>query len=706
MRDSCLHALEQWQQRCPLLVRWSREYASSCAQFHLRVAQSSQGIDDCVRALGELLRVVELLTRPGVATLALRRLSGSSDTSECPMGQRWCSFCDGADRRVVLTLLPGPGPHSFLEIVRRAVFEWRDDGTATQAFRDLYDAPSFFTEAKRSRAVELSVFVEYSGDKRVDRDLRLLLDCHATQSEPERQGDPIADPLIRIAALDTYNLNHAAMSLIAASQLPIEVTKPDDWRVLVKDERGLIDGASSGAPTLSILARSNVTKLHVDTACNDDMVGQLLLQLASHATQLKQLRFDLDGVLEYGDSDGADSERVERMQAIGHALFGPDSTLRLDLLTLTTCLCERDLVHMIALFDPSAAARDLVHMIALFDPSAAAVDDKRMGNARHRSVALRGCELSTIRGATLGRLLTLSGGVESLALRHAKSAGLGIAEIPSLVGGCRSLRSLKASITCHGWEELPEASEGSQRSTLSALELFIEDRDPALVARAVERLLGHLGRSLLSLSLLLRRRSTALSPHIAAIIAEQCPNLQQLSVRNAPDSFVLRLVDGYQKRPCSLKQLCFLSGDADATYDDLIAALSLPSHRITRSLRSLRIDVRRRWRHEAISSLSARLQQMLQLNQRLRDVAVVAFDSQVRGDPIAVATTSGRSGVLPPLRHRLAAIGVLHRLALPAAVMAGILFMAARPVDRFRLYQTPDNGAFHDSDEEVGDYNE
>lgn len=691
-RTSSHYSAVEWSEWCLL----EEASSSSCAQLTIKVGHHGEDLDRCVGDLGELLRLVELLTRPGVDTLAFHRLTGRRDATQCPLGDVWCSFCDGVDSRVVLELRPKPAicrgvSQMYLTVLRRAIFEW-DDAMATPRFHDVRDAVRRVIQAQqgaipttRSRPIELSISlapeeVDLTGLCR--QELQTLRDC-CTQTR-----DTAVNALFQIISLVPRSLDPSMTALIAASQLPMLIEELFEWKDLLR--QGSQETGDEAAKT-SVLATGNVIKLNAcayTQSCTSPLVERLYQVLQAHSPQLKALTIiHGDGLnfFEYDYNDEKEIKRAPEMQVIARSLFGPDSKLRLDRLMLTAPINEGDLKHMIAVFDPQA-------------PSVAPADA-----IRHRSITLWGGELSTLHGATLANLLSLTGGVESLELGGSSSEGFRIAEIRDLVRGCRSLRSLTVETTCSGWKNMhpPVVVDVENDSHIQCLQLRIGDRKSALITRAVERLLCHVGRSLVSLSVLPRRSSATLKAKLAAVIAQQCPNLVELTVRNAEDDFIEQLFDSYTKQPCRLKRLSLVTGDADVEYDALMAVLSTPTHPVSRVLRSLHIDVRG-WDDDYVGSLSTRLQQLLTTNVQLRDVTLCASKTWPPDDDDA-STAGGWSVNLPPLRQRLATLSVLRRINLPVSIVESMLSMAGRRVRRYRLERKDDDDDEDDEEEEDDD---
>ncbi|KAF0775012.1 hypothetical protein AaE_001289 [Aphanomyces astaci] len=269
-------------------------------------------------------------------------------------------------------------------------------------------------------------------------------------------------------------------AVVAASSLPMVINDARAWEHLL---------TTTGEDVkTSALAMGNLIQLDVYAAsyhCTSPRVERLYQVLQTHSPQLRVLSIDHGSHLEFSDEDDDAPKRAVEMQAIARGLFGPDSTLRLDRIKLMAPINERDLQHMIAVFDPQAPCAHV---------------------NRHRSMTLWGGEQSTIRGNTLAQLLQLIGGVECLELGGSSGEGVRTAEVGYLVRGCRSLRSLTVEATCAGWKRLTVA--GKADSHLERLELPLGDRKSALIASGVERLLGHVGQSLVALSILSWRAAT------------------------------------------------------------------------------------------------------------------------------------------------------------------------------------------------------
>ncbi|KAJ0411903.1 hypothetical protein ATCC90586_005998 [Pythium insidiosum] len=199
----------------------------SCAHYSVEVGPDiGDDIDGCVRDLAEFLRLVELTTRPHISQHLLPRLISSSDGG-CDMGQRWCSFCDGVDRRVVVQLRPLergiPGlctglrtTHAtFLAVVRRAVFDW-DDSTASPEFHELRSRLLVHARGTaRSCPVELT-FAVFGGSR-----LAIRADLEALLERCRGDGE-----LFQVVVQHASYLEPRAMALLAASQTPVEVTFP------------------------------------------------------------------------------------------------------------------------------------------------------------------------------------------------------------------------------------------------------------------------------------------------------------------------------------------------------------------------------------------------------------------------------------------------------------------------------------------------
>ncbi|KAJ0412579.1 hypothetical protein ATCC90586_006946 [Pythium insidiosum] len=617
-----------------LLSAWRREYGvrqrcevtihpryASCACLALSVYRHGDDMDYCVRQLAELLRLVELMTRIGVDPRALHQLVVRLD--DCPMEQLSCSFCDDVDQRVVVELEPHhswlgrPTEQSFFGVVRRAVFDW-DDATATPAFHDLRDwllTQASAKDAKRKRPIELHV--EVAG-VRTTEETELLL----------RQASDAASAVpFQLSTLRAFQPNRHTVQLMAASQLPVVTTDLDDWRA-VRD----VEGANG--------PRINLTALQANAYPRESEVESLYQLVQAHSSQLKKL----SAFHGRGWNEGDDHE--PQLLALARSLFAPDSPLHLDLLELMAPLGERELQFMLSQLGSTENARSV-----------------RPAELRHRSMNLWGLQLRTIRGATLGSLLTLSGGVESLELRGSDASGIPIAEVPQLIRSCRSLRSLDVQISCQDWASIPLPQPSTDVAvSIERLVLLIDDREATAILSAVERLLRVVGRSLKSLSILPHRRRARLTSDLAAVIARECSSLEQLSVRHADESFISTLLASFAGQLSRLKRLSFVTGAISVDYLDLLTALSTPTHAVSRVLRSLHIDIRGQDTEE-VDWMGDLLKDMLKTNGTLQDVVLSASAWPSGGEE---ATRGGGLSIkLPPLRHRLAALSVLRRLNLP-----------------------------------------
>ncbi|RHY54666.1 hypothetical protein DYB34_010295, partial [Aphanomyces astaci] len=130
---------------------------SSYAQLVIRVSHSGEDVERNVCGLGEWLSLLELLTRQGVDALAFHRLVSPRDAAQCPLGDAWCSFCDGVDRCVDLELQTkrdissSTEAETFLTVLRRAIFEW-DDATASSEFHAVCDAVRCVLQAQETNS--------------------------------------------------------------------------------------------------------------------------------------------------------------------------------------------------------------------------------------------------------------------------------------------------------------------------------------------------------------------------------------------------------------------------------------------------------------------------------------------------------------------------------------------------------------------------
>ncbi|GLD94397.1 hypothetical protein PINS_up003008 [Pythium insidiosum] len=662
--DAMLCALDEWNrhfhQSKPDWGHADESPKSSCAELRVLVGHHGDNLDRYVRDLAELLDLVEISTRGPMDPLLFHRLV-DRDAKGCPLSPRWCSFCDGVDRRVVLTLTPKRPTFKqtrqpFLAVVRRALYE-RDDATeASPAFPQLQSqlltrlTTTPTTQLQRLRPIELKIDV----DKNVVlEDLELLLKAMA---EAEMN-----DSTFLVTLLQLMNVGHEAMALIAASQVPVAIRDPSDWSSAVQDR----DSES----TTSVLPIPYVRKLDANFTWDTD---KLLETLRHRCSQLQELQLEFYQMPPYGLTNEEDAWRAARMLRLSQTLFGCDS-LRLSTLDLIADLCERDLQHMV-------------------QPMSPPLGSSSQGTVRHQFFSLRTSALSTFQGATLGRLLTQSGGVKSLVLDG--GSALSFTQVVHLVQSCPSLQSLKVKASCPDEKTIPSSSLSSSESnspdnvSIKQLELQLVDRKSSMIANAVPRFLGVLGGSLESLSILPRRSSAILKADVAAAIVHHCPRIEQLRVRNADDSFVARLFESLCERPSKLKKLSLVAGDANVEYRALLAALSTATHPVSRVLRSLEIDVCG-WDDEDVLALAIRLREMLKTNGKLHNVTLVAYETWPRDDE-ATARGGGWASTMPPFRHRLAALSVLRRLSLPTAVLADILTMAGRPVHRFWLERKKD----------------
>ncbi|GLE11804.1 hypothetical protein PINS_up024493 [Pythium insidiosum] len=283
--DAMHSALNEWHSHYHQSdIRWWEtvdESVSSCAELQVLVGHHGDDLDRCVRDLTELLDLVELLTRGPMDPRLIHRLV-ERDANECPMRQRWCSFCDGVDRRVVLTLTPkqtsvAQTRQSFVAVVRRALYE-RDDATAASpAFPQLRSqlltrfTKTSTTQLRRSRPIELNIEVDCP---LVLEDLKLFLKAVADRGTN--------NPAFLVSKLLPTGLDRDGMAAIAASQLPTEMKDPFDWSFVVHNEQE--------DATTSVLATTNLRALHADATREEDPVERLLETLRQRSSELQELR--------------------------------------------------------------------------------------------------------------------------------------------------------------------------------------------------------------------------------------------------------------------------------------------------------------------------------------------------------------------------------------------------------------------------------
>ncbi|GLE09070.1 hypothetical protein PINS_up020659 [Pythium insidiosum] len=500
-----LLAVDAWKQQrggCEIAPRLSR---ASCARLCALVPSCDRSsIDDAACGLAELLRVVELLTRPGVDPLALHRLR-TSYAPECSMEQQWCSYCDGVDRQVQLRLSPpislwqpSTADDAFLAVVRAALFDW-DDSTASPEFLELRSLVfSVSRGAQRSQPIKLEINVDSANNT--------MAHCHDLASLLGQLAN--ASDWFELELYHRRYLNRRAMALIAASRLPLEVTALELWQREGGENNDDNEEEEEEEDGVALLMKANTKVLAMRLSPTDPRFDRLMDMLHTRSSQLKRLDLAMD-VRELSEDRSRDlsERRREVMETIGQALFGSKSSLRLDELILNAPIGQRDLEFLVA----SAAV--------------SATHTETSETFHHRSVVLQQFELSEIRGASLGRLLSLSGGVHSLRL-HSTVTELKIAELLSLLRTCPTLRELRVAISCSDWDSIPA---DDCNASIEALELDISDRDPVPIASAIEKLLRVVGRSLVSLGIVPSHRHATLNASLATIIAQHCSRLEQLS---------------------------------------------------------------------------------------------------------------------------------------------------------------------------------
>ncbi|GLD99225.1 hypothetical protein PINS_up007943 [Pythium insidiosum] len=635
-------------ERCEMALKPEFE---SCARLSLSVNRDGASLNECVRQLAELLRLVELMTRPGVDPSALHQLSLRSD--KCPLGQERCVFCDDVDGHVVLSLSPkhsrgwNPSLQSFPAIVQGAIFEWNDETMASPEFRHLRDV--LLTQASgatRIHPVKLSIDIDdFNYASTGVEDLQsLLFQLRDAAAMPE---------FFHLQSLSVLSLNRRVADLLVACKLPVEVH--GNWETLWDADTG-------------DMQELNMTMLHADARNSQHAVETLYRLVHAHASQLKTLRLWHGWQWSHNDQQRHETE----MQAIGRTLFAPDSALSLDKLCLTAPLAEDDLQLMLAPFESTSADST--------PPTA--------GDARHRGFGFTLCRLSTIQGATLGRLLMRSGGVKSLVLTKPVDAGFSIAQIPPLLCSCPSLQSLTVEISCNDWEAIPENALDAPLS-IASLELHL--KGDATVT-AIDRLLSVVGPSLESLSIQPSHSHTSFSADLAAVVARRCPALQELRVRCMDERFLSTLVELYTTQAFRPKRLSFVTGNnASIDFLDFLLVLSTPAHPMARVLQSLHIDACGQ-SEEEIDALEGLLKSLLNENTTLRDVRLKSNFPPIEDDiekDEEIVRRSRWATQLPPLRHRLAALSALRRLQLPVDVLAAILTLSGRPAPRFHAEVEP-----------------
>ncbi|KAJ0403905.1 hypothetical protein ATCC90586_003987 [Pythium insidiosum] len=674
--------------------------ASSCAVLALSLV----ALDDeaeAAAALGELLRVVDLLRHPALGAEALHVLLDRKG-GRCPL-VGWCAFCDGGSRELTLRLDWGGG----LPALETAMFAWtdamasRDFARLLKAANDAMAKRSDGGLARRVAPIELSLCVR--GDEWARGDEL----CRRLQAQLDRDAAP---PRFRVSFRPREDLDAKELALQGPPSAAVrvgETTSNWDW---VLAPRSVADGAAASHwdARAAVLATGKIVSLRARVETHEQ-AQRLHEVLRSQPTALRSLSVEYDNFFSAQGRSIADDARQQQFQDVADALLASDSALRLEELTLTGKITQRDLLAMLTRLRSASTASSSTHR-------------------RLHKLTCAQWDWAEMRGATVAELLRAIGGVDSLRLQRKNSlryiSTVPIDELPDLVHGCASLRQLDAHVVCSKPLLIPQprdspvarvhvsslddmdlpSDQPAETTALERLRLRPVDGDVALVQRSVERLLQRVGRRLVALTLAPHRGHAALGGQSGAAVARLCPTLQELKVTCLDASFVAELVDALAAGDgsCPLQRLDLGSHDADAsTFAPLFAALRVSTHPLTRSLRSLRLDVADVTRVEPLISS---VQDLLVSNQRLQDVTVCAesvdastVKEQLEASGVLEATSAL---VLPPLRHRLAVLSALRPRHLPRNVAANVLELVARRVPRLRLDETELQSPMDDVDQE------
>ncbi|KAJ0395018.1 hypothetical protein ATCC90586_002784 [Pythium insidiosum] len=631
--------------------------------------------------LGEFVRVLELVARSGTGLDLLHSLMNQGRTPiGCPL-TGWCAFCDGGDRTVELRLRVKSSP----ALLEDALFDW-DEDDATEAFAMLQDAVAALEvvrdaeEDARWDGPVIHISLKFSSNSwnarrnSMQQLRRFFARYTAAMAHEER-------PLFRISRVHTKDLDNAMMAVIAESNLPVvhgSFLGNAAWTWALQPSRSGRN-AAVWAPSSTLLAKGNVISLgaQVKTRTDEKKTQCFRLHeiLRSQSTTVKTL------CMEY--QFRCDERTREQLNhAIADTFFSRSTLAQLDQLTIIGELAEEDVLAIVRRLSlastsaepPPARIRELVCEDWQWKKDS-------IGNDRHR-----------LRGATFAKLLRLIGGVESLCLK----SDLPVAEIPTLT----SCRSLDVSVSCVTWSGLPSLADGGASST-PATESLVETlvlrprghhiRDNR---RTAKRLLQHLGRQLRSLSIIPHSVLSRFCSETATAIVLHCPNLEKLHVQYADSSFCTALVDAIAASgSCRIKRLSLRSRFSLKTFSAVVATLREPRHPLTRTLRSLRLDIYE-GEYDDIEALGRDAREMLRVNETLRDVTI-RCDESVDWSGLEISESDREFGIgvaLAPLRHRLALLSVLSPRGVPCDIFVDVLWMAGRGICRLRLEDADEVG--------------
>ncbi|GLD95554.1 hypothetical protein PINS_up004231 [Pythium insidiosum] len=716
------HALNEWLRSVglqdevsslPLPIDTSLSPPSSCAVFSI----------DSSATLPELLYVLRALHR---ARIDLRVLRQALDLSspDCPLGE-WCSFCDEGDARVRLRVYFS-GVKQFKRAINSAFDDEDDDEIvstespslkrvrrAIKKLRPTSALESMATTPSRRSLPLVELCIEGFPSARRPSALRRLRD---TLARYEAANDATTVPLVRIAYIQTRDLSHDANVAFAKSRIAmIADDTSTKWSCLrpvaAAEEEDEGDGGDVGGES-SLLAMGNFVRLDasivsLQRANASERCRQFHETLRCHApTSLRELQ------VHYGSLPGkedADSDAHRELDLdIADTFFSRRSRLRLDRLRLEGNITERDLRLMIHRLQKEEARHKDEK-----PPSLHSLECRMW--TWERDVAKANDESLLVRGETLATLVTCQGGgVDTLRVSHTR---VPVAELPSLASCCRHLDVKMSSV---GWQRLQRqrhAKNGcssdddtgdaaAHACRLESLRLEVDadddndctDNDGGATTLALCEMLLRFGPHLRSLSIAphaLRGRIAFNGALVASAIVLVCPQLQELEVDTVDEGFVKELIEclgrvyiGERATPCRLAQLSLrMRGgddqDSSVTFRALLAALYVATHPLTRSLRSLRLELHLFTGREECERMARVLQALLERNTRLRDITLCVPHDGIGGSAAQEEEDGEGSrhryvAVMAPLRHRLALLSALRARNLPRDVLETVMEMAAR----------------------------
>ncbi|GLD97953.1 hypothetical protein PINS_up006650 [Pythium insidiosum] len=636
--------------------------------------------------LGEQLRVLELLRHPALSPAAFQFfLDMHSD--RCPL-DKWCAFCDEGRPDVVVYLEWAEG--SEIQALYKALLGWTEDkasGGFHQLKQAVQDAELALCASERDRTQRVSpIKISLCFDELDWREAREH--CRRLEQALLRKRSPVC---FRILCGPHDDIDADAL-VLPSRQFP--PTHGDyDWSSVLSPVVPLADDVSTAvwSPSTSALVTENVVSLDAYVTSLQD-AQRLHEILRSQSTALRALEvgyvWHCHG-MHHGDSQRLYAEQVD-------ALFSHRRQSALRKFTLSGPVDDSDLAAMIARLASSAAA-----------------PLPTRGN-RLEQFTCRCWYWTKIRGATLAELVQAIGGVDSLHLRDkdfvSSFQAIPIVELPDLVQRCKSLWALEADVACAKPAmgtlcSIPEYTADDnqrdeslprQRSSLERLCLRPIDRDAIVAPQTIDRLLLCVGHSLRSLSLVPHQVDFQLEGEMAKVIVQRCPTLQELKVARVHAKFIDELVSELEEAVgdggCQLQRLEFHHLNTDAElFAPLFAALSNPTHPLTRSLRWLQFTFDNWADNESIQRVIVGACDLLMTNRHLTGISIYALGSSIAKIPGSRLVAEPTVPLLPPMRHRLALWSVFRPRDIPRDIVRNVLTMLSRHVPRLRFLKHNDD---------------